>query len=97
MQHVRVATYAITSGTAEEVIRAARDGMLPVFQQQPGFMGYGVAEDGNGTILSISRWDTHEAAERATGTAAEWVRDNLADRLSLLSSYVGDFGLYAEA
>ena len=97
MQHVRVATYAITNGTADDVFGAGRDGMLPVFEQQPGLLGYGLADDGNGTILSISRWETRQSAQDAAATAAEWVKDNLADRVSLLSSYVGDFGLYVEA
>jgi len=97
MQHVRVATYAITSGTAEEIVQAAETGMLPTFRQEPGFISYGLAEDGSSTLLSISRWETHEAAERAVGTAAKWVEDNLADRISLLSNYVGDFALDAHA
>ena len=96
MQHMRVATYAITSGTADDIFRAGEDGMLPVFKRQPGFLGYGLAHDGTGTILSISRWETHEAAENATAAAEQWVKDNLADRVSLLSNYVGDFGFYAE-
>ena len=97
MQHVRVATYTITSGTAQEIFRAGEEGMLPVFKGQPGFLGYGLAHDGSGTVLSITRWKTHEAAENATVAAAEWVKENLSDRLSLLSNYVGDFGFYAES
>ncbi len=40
MSHIRIGTYAITSGNAKEVADLAREGMLPVFRAQPGFKSY---------------------------------------------------------
>ena len=54
MQHVRVAKYRVTSGTLAEISDAAQEGMLKVFKEQPGFISYGVADSGDGTLLSIS-------------------------------------------
>ena len=90
MTHMRIAAYRITSGTAQEVADLARDGMLPIFRQQPGFVGYEVVDAGNGTVLSVSRWQSAEQAVAATAKAADWVRENLAARVQLQASYVGE-------
>ena len=94
MKHVRVATYEITSGTFAEIADKAKDGMLPKFQEQDGFVRYGVAEVDSKTCLSISLWETREQAEKSTPMAAEWVRENLKDRLELKSTFVGDFAFW---
>jgi len=94
MKHVRIATYEITSGNFAEVSDKAKEGMLPKFQEQAGFIRYGVAEVDNKTCLSISLWETREQAEKSTPMAAEWVRENLKDRLVLKTSYVGNLAFF---
>jgi hypothetical protein len=94
MQHLRVATYAITKGTFQEVAESAKTGMLRKFQDQPGFISYGVADVGENTCLSISLWETHDQAEAASPVAASWVRENLSDRITLRSNYVGDLAFF---
>lgn len=91
MQHVRVAKYRVQSGTLEEISEAAKEGMLKVFQEQPGFVSYGVADSGDGTVLSISHWETHDEAEKAAVKAREWVAANLADRIELIENNTGDY------
>jgi heme-degrading monooxygenase HmoA len=95
MQHVRVATYTVTKGTFQEVADAAEAGMLPTFRAQPGFVSYGVADLGDEALLSISIWQTRQAAEQATSAAAEWVKENLSERIELVSSQVGDLAFLA--
>ena len=90
MQHVRVATYKITSGTAAETADLAQKGMLPIFRSHDGFIGYSLLEVDGGEVMSVSVWQSHQDAEEATALAAEWVADNLADRVSLEWSGVGD-------
>jgi hypothetical protein len=97
MRHIRVATYGITKGTFEEVADRAKTGMLPKFQQQPGFLRYGVANVGDNTLLSISLWETHEQASDAAPMAATWVKNNMDGEIELHSSYVGDFAFYQGA
>ena len=46
MQHVRIATYEIKDGTFQELADIAREGMLRTFQEQPGFIRYGLADLG---------------------------------------------------
>ena len=90
MQHVRIASYEITDGSAAEIAKLARDGMLPVFQGHAGFIGYSLLEVADGEIISVSVWQSHQDAEEATGLAAGWVAENLADRIKLEWSGVGD-------
>jgi hypothetical protein len=91
MQHVRVAKYRVRSGTPEEISKVAEEGMLTVFQEQPGFVSYGVADSGDGTVLSISHWETHDEAEKAASEAREWVAANLADKIELVENTTGDY------
>jgi heme-degrading monooxygenase HmoA len=91
MSHIRIGTYAITSGTAKEVADLAREGMLPVFRAQPGFRSYGLAETEDGKIVSVSLWDSAGQAQQANDLAASWVRENLAGKVRLEGAHVGDF------
>ncbi len=94
MTHIRVATYQITRGTFQEVADKANEGMLPKFEQQEGFIRYGLADVGNSTCLSISLWETREQADRATPMAAEWILANLKDNVELKTNLVGDLAFF---
>ena len=94
MKHVRVATYEIKQGSFQEIVDLAHEGMLRTFQEQPGFIRYGLADLGEKTCLSLSMWETHEDAEAAVPVATNWVRDNLGDRVTLRSNVIGDLAFY---
>ncbi|MEX2267447.1 MAG: hypothetical protein WEA75_02040 [Acidimicrobiia bacterium] len=90
MQHVRVATYKLTSGTPEEASDLAQSGMLPIFQGHGGFIGYSVLKVGDGELMSISVWKSHKDAEEATALAKDFVAEKMAGRISLEWSGVAD-------
>jgi uncharacterized protein YcbX len=94
MEYIRIATYTINKGTFQELAETARTGMLPKFQEQPGFVSYGVADMGDRTVMSISVWETREQAEAATPMAATWVGDHLADHVQLRSNTVGELAFF---
>ena len=94
MKHVRVATYEIKRGSFQEIADLARDGMLRTFQEQPGFIRYGLADLGDNTGLSISLWETRKDADAAALVASSWVREHLGDRIELRSNMVGDMAFY---
>jgi hypothetical protein len=94
MKHVRVATYEIKQGSFQEIADLAHTGMLRTFQEQPGFIRYGLADLGEKTCLSFSMWETHKDAEAAVPVATTWVRDNLGDRVTLRSNVIGDLAFY---
>jgi hypothetical protein len=90
MRHFRVALYDVTSGPVQEVIELARSGFVPIFERQPGFVRYEVGELDNGGIVSFSIWETADEARRAVDLAADWVRENVADRVRLREEHTGD-------
>lgn len=90
-EHVRIAVYTLKRGTVEETAELAKNGMLPIFRTQPGFVRYGLALLDDGSVASVSVWETHDEAEAANVAAADWVAANLADRVELQNAHVGDF------
>ena len=90
-EHVRIAIYSMTQGSAEEAAELGRRGMLPIFQAQPGFVRYGLALLDDGSVASVSVWETYDEAEAANVAAADWVAANLAHRVTLQNAHVGDF------
>ena len=90
MRHFRIALYDITSGTAEEAIEIARDRVIPLFEKQPGFVRYEVGSLDTGGIASFSVWETKDEALHAEEVAADFVKENLADRMKLREEHTGD-------
>ena len=90
MNHLRLALYDMTSGTAEEAAAVAEKGLLPIFKKQPGFVRYEVGKLDSGGVVSFQVWETEDEAEAAVKMAADWVAENLADRIKLRETHVGD-------
>jgi hypothetical protein len=86
--HTRVARYSY-SGDAHDLGRRAEEGMLPVFQAQPGFKGYTLV-DSDGEIISISSWDSAADADEASALAVEWIAQNMAGEIELKDARVGE-------
>lgn len=93
MRCTRIALYDIKSGSFDDVISQAKAGMLPLFQKSNGFVSFGVAQIDKTSFASLSTWETHEQANTATAKAADWVKANSRDRLSLRENYVGDLAI----
>ena len=94
MRYTRLATYKVTNGTFPEIVGMAERGILPIFTREPGFVDYGLVDAGPHKVVSISIWETHEQAQKATTVAETWVKANMADRLNLETNYVGDLALF---
>jgi len=86
--HGRIARYRI-SGDPQELARKAEEGMLPIFEAQPGFRAYILSLSGD-TLTSMSAWDTIEQAEAATPAAATWIAENIAEDIELIDVSVGE-------
>ena len=52
---------------------------------------YGLAETEDGKLVSVSLWDSAGQAQQANELAASWVRENLAGKVRLEGTPVGDF------
>ena len=94
MQHVRIATYEIRNGSFQELAEIARQGMLRTFQEQPGFIRYGLADCGDRKLVSLSLWETRKDADASVPVAERWVRENVADRVALKTTLIGDMAFF---
>src|SRR3954453_20852101 len=92
MAHVRVAVYQIKSGTADEILKRAQSGMLPIFRQQPGFIAYEGITTGDTEVVSVSTWESAGQAQAAIQTAGAWVKENLAGMILSVDNHVGELG-----
>jgi Antibiotic biosynthesis monooxygenase len=90
-EHVRIAIYSLKRGTVDEAAELGRSGMLPIFRAQPGFVRYGLILLDDGSVASVSVWETRAEAEAANASASSWVAENLGDRVELQTTHVGDF------
>ena len=94
MRYTRLSTYDLTKGDFNELTGIAEKGILPTFVKEPGFINFGLVDAGDHKVVSISIWETREAAQRSAGMAASWVKENIADRVHLVTTYIGDLALY---
>ncbi|HUZ00557.1 MAG TPA: hypothetical protein VMU89_09405 [Thermomicrobiaceae bacterium] len=74
MHHVQTSVYRVT-GDTDEVRQRAQADLLPVFQQQEGFIEYDVTP-AETWVTSTSTWQSRELAEAAGRQSAIWVREN---------------------
>ena len=94
MRYTRLSTYDLTKGDFHELTGIAEKGILPTFAKEPGFVNYGLVDAGDHKVVSISIWETREAAQKSEGMAASWIKDHIADRVRLVTTYVGDLALF---
>ena len=77
------------SGDVQDLVERAREGILPIFKQQPGFLAYGVMVQGD-QLVSMSAWNSESDAKGADEAAKDWVSKNAAD-MKVVSSVLGDY------
>lgn len=94
MRYTRLSTYDLVKGDFNELTGIAEKGILPMFAKEPGFVDYGLLDAGNHKVVAISIWETREAAEKSASTAATWVKENMADRVRLITTQIGNLALF---
>ena len=65
--------------SVEEAAKRAEAGLAPILQSNPGFRGYYVIDGGDGVGVSISVFESREAAEKTRDEALAWIEKNLSD------------------
>jgi hypothetical protein len=58
-----------------ELIKNVENTLLPRLSELPGFNGYSLIDAGNGTLSSVSFFDTSAHADESTRIASTWVRE----------------------
>jgi hypothetical protein len=71
--------YQTAPGSMNDLLHEVDTGFAELIQELDGFIGYECLDCGGGTLVTISTFRDHEAAEASTPAAAEWIRNNLAD------------------
>ncbi len=94
MRYTRLSTYDVTKGTFDELTGLAENGILPMFVKEPGFVNFGLVDAGDHKVVSISIWETREEAQKSAGISATWVKANIADRVRLLTTQIGNLALF---
>jgi heme-degrading monooxygenase HmoA len=69
--------YRVRHGSAEELARRVQEGFLPLLRQMPGFRSYYLLDGGPDVLITISRFDSADAAFASNEKAANWVRNNV--------------------
>jgi hypothetical protein len=69
--------YTVRRGSAEELARRVRESFVPLMRQMQGFWGYYLLDGGPDVLITISMFDSGDAAFASNEMAADWVRDNL--------------------
>jgi hypothetical protein len=94
MQHVRIATYELKDGSFQELADISRKGMLRTFQEQPGFIRYGIADLGDKKVVAVTLWETRKDADASVPVAEGWIREHVADRVDLKTTQIGDLAFF---
>jgi heme-degrading monooxygenase HmoA len=69
--------YTVRRGMAEELARRVDETFVPLIRQMPGFRGYYLLDGGPDVLITISMFESMDAALASNEAAAEWVRDNV--------------------
>ena len=93
-QYTRIAIVSVKPGTADEAIRRAETGLLPLFRTQPGFVAYSVAKTGEKSLISFSIWQQRDQAEKAIQLGETWVKDHARDLVESMENHVGELGFF---
>lgn len=94
MRYARLSTYDIVKGSFAELTQLTEKGILPLFVKEPGFIDHGLLDVGNNKVVAISIWETRDEAQKSAGMAATWVQSNVADRVRLVTTQIGNLALF---
>jgi quinol monooxygenase YgiN len=70
--------YNTHENSAGKIEQRVRDGFVPLISKLPGFVSYDVVRSTDGTLLSVSVFESRQAAEDSNRLASDWVHENLA-------------------
>jgi hypothetical protein len=96
-QYTRIAIVSLKPGTADESVRRAETGLLPLYRAQPGFVAYSVAKTSDKSLISSSIWQHREQAEKASQVGETWVKEHARDLVESMQNHVGELGFFSSS
>ncbi len=80
--HAAIRQAKLKPGTAEEVLKKANEGAVPLITSQPGFKSYYLVLGDDGTITTVSIFADKAAAEACNAKLVDWIKQNIGPRLA---------------
>jgi len=81
--YATIRRYRVSGGSMDTMLHEVDMGFAEEVQEMDGFMGYEVLDGGDGTLVTVSTFQTQGQAEASSLAAATWVRQNLASRFDI--------------
>jgi quinol monooxygenase YgiN len=72
--HVTVRRYITDPNSVNDLLKRIKVEFVPIISKAPGFISYAVIDSGDGTIASISTFESKAGADESTRRAADWVK-----------------------
>ncbi len=69
--------YKVRRGSVPQLARRVQDDFVPLLRQVQGFRAYYLLDGGPDVLITISIFDSADAALASNETAADWVRNNV--------------------
>jgi len=69
--------YNLHERPSDQIDQRVREGFVPLIARLPGFVSYNLVRSTDGTMVSISVFETREAAEQSTRLASDWAHDHV--------------------
>lgn len=69
--------YNTHQGSAEKIEQRVREGFVPLVSRLPGFVSYDVVRSSDGSLVSMSIFESRESADDSSRLANDWVHENL--------------------
>jgi hypothetical protein len=89
--YAMIRRYSADADAIDEIAHRVDMEFAETISAEPGFVDYQVVDCGNGTICSITMFDSEEGARRSNQMAAQWVEESLADlRLERTDAFGGE-------
>ena len=74
---VAVRKYRVRRGSTAEWARRVQEGFVPLMRDLEGFLGYYLVDGGEDVVITVSMFDSADAALVSNTKAADWVRHNV--------------------
>ncbi len=71
-------------GGADEIVRRAKEGLIPALMRMPGFVSYDIFSLEDNVVIGITIFDNQAAADEANKSFVVWAREQ--DLRSLLTA-----------
>jgi hypothetical protein len=77
--YASIRRYRMGAGSMDDAMHLADTEFADRLAEEPGFVDYQALDTGDGTVMSITIFETEDQCEASNDMAAAWVRESLAD------------------